>query len=148
MPGSGTRAAVPDFLSFTVAPSEGAEIVVHKTVYREDDGFLPKQVPVESKESNHYWSFWFSRDHSVLEARFDYSALEHGQPPRRPARLLVFRLEQGEVGSFRINGRHASSSGQWYSKHVVNIANAEILDVGLFSRARAWQIVDKQAELF
>ena len=67
--------------------------------------------------------------------------------PRRPDRRRAIELRPGQTARLVVNGRHASSAGQWYTQDTFNVALVNELAPGLFTDAPPLAVVRLEADL-
>lgn len=145
-PRSNERVVLPR--EFPIVSGRG-ECVVQRHRMAEWEGFSPKLVT--AGESLYLpGSIDVLRISSGSEGFFTLSVLctpNVGQPERRPIPKAV-NVGSGQYVRIKINARHATYSGQYYSETVYNVASGEELASNRFSLGPPDHDLDLKANLF
>lgn len=147
MPGAVRRNAVPRELLLPVGLLAG-EFLLHSVSADEHDRFQLRQQVEWGERACRYGSYRFSRAESGLAISFKYDYWYQGKPYRFALNRPLFTLHPGQRASLAINGRFASSCGQFYRQSWVNFAYVEQLDASVFLRREPDFFVDMRANLF
>ena len=144
-PGAARRAAVPE--AFDLGPVDGSDTVHVETVRSAEwTGWQ------DARSRDHGASLPFAAGGVLLEAAgtdvvctrlASHGSFEHAGYDRR-----VFVLGPGESGRLVRNQRDAHEHGWRYTKTVVNVANLDGYDRGIFVSSDPTFIVDEQQRLW
>ena len=147
MPEAHSRNSVPEKFLLPNLPMEQEGIVAHEVMASEDNNFECYQNIISVNSNSRYWSLSFQKKDELLEVAFRYSYGAHGQPKRSSYQIL-FNLEPGQYGSFKINGRFTYYSGQFYRQQIVHVAHKPTNGPELFLKHEPIKVVSKLAHLF
>ena len=148
MPEAGIRNAVPRKLEIPVKATRVDGIFIHKVTAREWEDFSLEHKTEIIENDKRYWTLAFRRESDAVQVLFTYDYISHGQPERKDHRTPLFKLVLGEWGSFHINGRFASYSGQYYTQHFLNIGNIAEFKPDLFLESEPKVHINKMDHLF
>ena len=148
MPGARNRNAVPRVLEIPNINFESTDLIIHKVIADEKNDFELKPEVQLFNDQTKYWSFTFKSEKDLLEVDFAYKYSEHGQPKREERHFKIFVLQLNEWGSFHINGRFTSYSGQHYRQHFVNILNTDKYNQKIFIDSKPKIHINKMENLF
>lgn len=150
MPGAGLRSALPDAYrlpdSLTELPPNGA--LIHRLQRNEGQHFQPHAQTEILPVPGSYWRFRIGQHNGEITLSFCYHAADHGLPFRYSRSRPLFSLALGQRGVFRINGRFASYSGQYYRQHTLHFAHLAALDAVCFVVGPPHQVHEELAHLF
>lgn len=148
MPEAGKRNAVPRKLEIPVVVADSNGMLIHHVTARESNNFVLEQKTEIIEHVTQYWTVAFHNTHDRIQVLFTYNAIRHGLPKRNACRRPLFKLAPGEWGSFHINGRFASYSGQTYTQHVLNIGNGTACNPDWFLQSDPDIHVNEMGHLF
>jgi hypothetical protein len=145
-PRSNERVALPR--AFPVNASSG-EYVIQRYRIAEWEGFVPKLVATEIKES-------VAGSEDVLRIsrepegsfRLGLAGSPNAGQPKRHPRLNAIHLLPGEYARLVVNARHTTYSGQYYSETVFNVACGEHVPPNRFLLGSPEHELDLKANLF
>ncbi|MEH6461647.1 hypothetical protein [Chitinimonas sp. JJ19] len=150
MPGAGLRNALPEVYRLpdvlSDVPSDGA--LIHRLQRNEWQQFQPHAHTETLPAPDRYWRFRIGQHNGEITLSFCYDPADHGLPFRYSRSRPIFRLARGQRGIFRINGRFASYSGQYYRQHTLHFAHLAALDTDCFVAHPPHQVHDELAHLF
>ena len=129
--------------------ASSGEYIVQRYRIAEWEGFMPKLMATEIKES-------VPGSEDVLRIsreregpfRLGLAATPFGGRPRRHPRLKAVRLVPGEYARLVVNARHTTYSGQYYSETVFNVACGEHVPPNRFLLGSPEHELDLKANLF
>lgn len=147
MPNAHKRNQVPKEL---VLPSDMGEtdLLIHEEYADEAREFQLELSLVEWSNDNQFREISFQADGQKIQVMYTYDYYLHGQPNRDEFRKTIFHLNKDEIGSFYINGRFSSYSGQRYTQVCINVANVGSVEKDLFIGAMRKCTVNKMVNLF
>lgn len=148
MPVAQKRNAVPRILEIPNSNTESTGLIIHKVIADEKNDFELNHELQSFNDRNKYWSFTFENENDLLLVYFAYTYFQHGQPKRDERRFKIFTLKLNDWGSFHINGRFTSYSGQHYRQHFVNIAHIDKFNHQIFLDTKPKIFINKMENLF
>jgi hypothetical protein len=132
-------------------PIQGSsrEYLVQRYRIAEWEGFLPKLVKVEAKDS-------VPGSEEVLRIaqepngafRLGLLGTPNAGQPHRHSELNAIRLLPGQYARLVVNARHTNYSGQYYSETVFNVACGEYVPTNRFLDGSPDHKLDLKANLF
>ncbi len=148
MPEAAKRNAVPRKMEVPVNVFNRDGLYIHKVTADESNNFILKPKLEILPGTSKYWTLNFVDMSSVYRVIFKYKYYSHGKPDRGNDKILLFNLKSGQTGTYHINGRLTSYSGQHYIQHFVNIGNMKTVDKGIFLDRKSDFFVDNKVDLF
>lgn len=148
MPGAGKRNAVPKKLQIPAVVTDSNGMLIHHVTAREENNFVLEQKTEIVEHATRYWTVAFQKTHDTVQVLFTYNTILHGLPKRNACKRPLFKLAPGKWGSFHINGRFASYSGQMYIQHVLNIGHGTACNPDWFLQSDSDIHVNELGHLF
>jgi|GEM_PF-1362682 len=146
-PRSNERADLPR--QFILSGETDTYVAEHHRLVEWDGDFAPMPVKVETRRvvpgSEGELRIAKGPDGTL---RLGLSGTPHGGQPRRMPVADGPVLKPGGYVRLRVNARHASYSGQWYSEKVFNVAMGDRVASDRFLSTEPDQVLDLLANLF
>jgi len=146
-PRANVRADLPR--QFILSGEMGAYVVQRHRLAEWEDNFALQPVKVEVKRAvpgaEDELRIVQGQDGTI---RLGLGGTPYGGQPRRVPVTNGPVLVPGGYVRLRVNGRHTSYSGQWYSEKVFNVAMGDHLAADRFLLTQPDQVLDLTANLF